>query len=98
MTRTYRFFSASQLARSTRPYCLPLGYSIVIGDFYYDEYAISWINKILAENNELVLYIAGKQEEQLEKVLLSAGVKDFIHLNSNAVQMLKEILIDRQVM
>ena len=76
-----------------------LRYYVLCGsDFYYEEYAISWINKILAENNELVFYIAGKQEEQLEKVLLSAGVKDFIHLNSNAVQMLKEILIDRQVM
>lgn len=70
---------------------LPI-YCVCGSDNEYSELAKTTIKEIKKQFPEINLYIAGKQTEELEISLSEAGVKEFIHVKTNAVAILIELL------
>ncbi|MBK5500955.1 methylmalonyl-CoA mutase family protein [Peribacillus sp. TH14] len=70
---------------------LPI-YCVCGSDNDYSELAKTTIKEIKKQFPEINLYIAGKQTEELEISLSEAGVKEFIHVKTNAVAILIELL------
>lgn len=70
---------------------LPI-YCICGNDDAYGELAEQIVADIKATNPEITIYLAGKQSEELETALQAAGVKEFLHVRSNAISTLTELL------
>lgn len=70
---------------------LPI-YCICGSDDAYGELAEQIVADIKATNPEITIYLAGKQSEELETALQAAGVKEFLHVRSNAISTLTELL------
>lgn len=73
-------------------------YVLCGSDADYGENAVSWVRALLAENGDATLYLAGKQPEELEAALQEAGVKGFVSVQSNAVEVITHVLKDLGVM
>jgi methylmalonyl-CoA mutase len=70
---------------------LPI-YCVCGSDADYSELAPLTIKEIKKQFPEITIYSAGKQQEELEITLSEAGVKDFIHVKTNAIAILSELL------
>ncbi|MFY0782115.1 methylmalonyl-CoA mutase family protein [Peribacillus simplex] len=67
-------------------------YCVCGSDGDYSELAPITIKEIKKQFPEINIYMAGKQQEELEITLSEAGVKDFIHVKTNAIAILLELL------
>lgn len=70
---------------------LPI-YCICGSDDAYGQMAEQLVSDLKKSFPEITLYLAGKQTEELEKALKTAGVKEFLHVKSNAITTLTELL------
>ncbi|CAH0178881.1 putative methylmalonyl-CoA mutase small subunit [Peribacillus sp. Bi96] len=70
---------------------LPI-YCVCGSDEDYSELAANIMKEIKKKFPSINIYIAGKQQEELEMTLSEAGVKDFIHVKTNAIAILRELL------
>jgi methylmalonyl-CoA mutase len=70
---------------------LPI-YCVCGSDDDYSELAPITIKEIKKQFPEITIYSAGKQQEEFEITLSEAGVKDFIHVKTNAIAILSELL------
>lgn len=57
----------------------------------YKEAAVQIVKEVKEKRNNLKIFIAGKQEQELEKQLLEVGADGFIHVGTNCYQLLKEL-------
>lgn len=67
-------------------------YCVCGSDGDYSELAPITIKEIKKQFPEINIYMAGKQQEELDITLSEAGVKDFIHVKTNAIAILLELL------
>ncbi|MGE7601311.1 methylmalonyl-CoA mutase family protein [Peribacillus sp. NPDC097675] len=67
-------------------------YCICGSDLDYSDKAEATIKEIKRQFPHLKLYVAGKQQEELESLLLEAGVDNFIHVKTNVVEILTDLL------
>ncbi len=70
---------------------LPI-YCVCGSDDAYGQLAEQIVADLKASNPDTTVYLAGKQAEELETVLQAAGVKEFLHVRSNAISILTELL------
>ena len=70
---------------------LPI-YCVCGTDEAYAELAEQVVADLKAAFPETTIYLAGKQSEELEKALQAAGVKEFVHVRTNAAETLTELL------
>ncbi|QOY34080.1 methylmalonyl-CoA mutase family protein [Anaerobacillus isosaccharinicus] len=64
----------------------------------YAEQALQIITEVKRERPDIRLFIAGKQEAELEKQLLDSGLDGFIHVGTNCYQLLKELQGEKEGM
>lgn len=64
----------------------------------YAEQALQIIAVVKRERPDLRLFVAGKQEPELEKKLLDLGLDGFIHVGTNCYQLLKELQGEKEGM
>lgn len=57
----------------------------------YNEFAIKIASEVKRRRPDLKLFIAGKQESELEQSLLRSGVDGFIHVGTNCYQLLNDL-------
>lgn len=57
----------------------------------YQENALSIVTEVRKQRPDIQLFVAGKQEEELETQLLAAGVTGFIHVGTNCYKLLKQL-------
>ncbi|MFJ7847466.1 methylmalonyl-CoA mutase family protein [Peribacillus sp. NPDC097224] len=67
-------------------------YCVCGSDLDYSDKAESIIKEIKQQYPHIKLYVAGKQSAELETVLLESGADDFIHVKTNVVAVLTELL------
>ena len=67
-------------------------YCVCGSDLDYSNKAESLIKEIKQQHPHIKLYVAGKQPAELETVLLESGVDNFIHVKTNVVAVLTELL------
>ncbi|AOH55636.1 hypothetical protein ABE28_014850 [Peribacillus muralis] len=67
-------------------------YCVCGSDADYSEFAAVVISEIKKRFPHIHIYCAGKQQKELEITLSEAGVKDFIHVKTNAIAMVEELL------
>ncbi|MFJ7746104.1 methylmalonyl-CoA mutase family protein [Peribacillus sp. NPDC097295] len=67
-------------------------YCICGSDSDYADKAEAIVKEIKRQSPDTKLYVAGKQPGELESVLLKAGVGNFIHVKTNVVAILTELL------
>ncbi|MEY9868241.1 methylmalonyl-CoA mutase [Peribacillus sp. B2I2] len=67
-------------------------YCVCGSDGDYSDLAPITIKEIKKKFPEINIYMAGKQQEELEITLSEAGIKDFIHVKTNAIAILLEFL------
>ncbi|MDQ0220781.1 methylmalonyl-CoA mutase [Peribacillus cavernae] len=72
-------------------------YCICGSDADYLETAAAFARAIKEGYPEKNLYLAGKQDSELEKELKLAGVKDFLHIKTNVVEILTQLLTELEV-
>ncbi|RSK27774.1 methylmalonyl-CoA mutase [Bacillus sp. HMF5848] len=60
-------------------------------DDAYENMAASISAQLKQQNPSTVVYVAGKQEAELEKQLKESGVDDFIHIRSNCYETIKSL-------
>ncbi len=70
---------------------LPI-YCVCGTDEAYAELAEKVVADVKAAFPETTIYVAGKQSEELEKALQTAGVKEFVHVKTNTAETLTELL------
>lgn len=67
-------------------------YCVCGSDLDYSDKAEAVIKEIKQQYPHIKLYVAGKQPAELETALLDAGVENFIHVKTNVVAILTELL------
>ncbi|WP_082630114.1 methylmalonyl-CoA mutase family protein [Peribacillus muralis] len=67
-------------------------YCVCGSDADYLELAVAVISEIKIKFPDIHIYLAGKQQKDLESMLSEAGVKDFIHVKTNAIAVIEELL------
>ncbi|WP_285768855.1 methylmalonyl-CoA mutase family protein [Peribacillus sp. SI8-4] len=67
-------------------------YCVCGSDADYMELAADVIQEIKKHFPQIQIYCAGKQPKELEITLSAAGVKDFIHMRTNSITFLEELL------
>ena len=67
-------------------------YCICGSDSDYSMLSESIAKEVTEKNPGVVIYLAGKQTDELETALIEAGIKDFIHTKTNALAVLTDLL------
>ena len=70
---------------------LPI-YCVCGNDDGYGQLAEQIVVNLKESYPEITIYLAGKQSEEVETALQAAGVKEFLHVRSNAISTLTELL------
>ncbi|WP_042346112.1 methylmalonyl-CoA mutase family protein [Bacillus massiliigorillae] len=65
-------------------------------DADYEENAVAWVQAL--EESGVSIFLAGKQSQELANALQQAGLKDFISVQSNAIEVITNVLKDLEVM
>lgn len=73
-------------------------YILCGNDRDYQEVSLSWTEKLVEVEGRASFYMAGKQKRDFEELLIQAGIKEFISVQSNAITFISSILKDLEVM
>ncbi|WP_019241369.1 MULTISPECIES: methylmalonyl-CoA mutase family protein [Bacillus] len=73
-------------------------YVLCGSDADYEEVAVAWTKAIVEADKQVEIFIAGKQNAELDQQLKTAGLKDVIAVGSNAVTQITSILTDLEVL